>query len=74
MNRAHAERSVNAYTAAPVYFSTYLVGMLEIVRIREACRARLGGRFSLKEFHERFLAFGNVPPALIEEELRREWR
>jgi len=48
--------------------------MLEIARIREGCRARLGPRFTLREFHERFLAFGNVPPALIEAELAREWK
>ena len=48
--------------------------MLDIFRIREALRERLGSRFSLREFHERFLAFGNVPPALIEHELDREWR
>jgi hypothetical protein len=74
LNRPHAERSVNGYTASPTYFPSYLVGMLEILRIREACRARLGGRFTLKEFHERFLSYGNVPPALIEAELLSDWR
>lgn len=74
LNKPQAEGSVNAYTQSPTYFSTYLLGMLEILRIREKCRARLGPRFRLKEFHERFLAFGNVPPALIETELDREWR
>jgi uncharacterized protein (DUF885 family) len=74
LNKPQAEGSVNAYTQAPTYFSTYLLGMLEIVRIREKCRERLGPRFTLKEFHERILAFGNVPPALIETELDREWK
>jgi len=73
MNKAQAEGSVNAYTLSPTYFPTYMVGMLEIVRIREKFRTRLGPRFTLREFHERFLAFGNVPPALIERELDREW-
>jgi len=73
LNKPQADGSVNAYTQSPTYFPTYLLGMLEIVRIREKCRARLGSRFTLKEFHERFLAFGNVPPALIEGELDREW-
>jgi uncharacterized protein (DUF885 family) len=56
MNRPHAERSVNAYTQSPTYFPTYMIGMLEIVRIRERLRGRLGARFTLKEFHERFLS------------------
>jgi uncharacterized protein (DUF885 family) len=73
LNKPQAEGSVNAYTQSPTYFPSYLLGMLEIVRIREKCRARLGSRFTLKEFHERILAFGNVPPALIEVELDRDW-
>ncbi len=73
MNKPQAEGSVKAYTASPTYFPTYMIGMLEIVRIREKLRARLGPRFTLREFHERFLAFGNVPPALIESELERDW-
>jgi hypothetical protein len=74
LNRPQAEGSVNAYTQSPTYFPTYLLGMLEIVRIREKFRTKLGDRFTLKDFHERFLAFGNVPPALIEGELDREWK
>lgn len=74
LNRPQAESSVNAYTQSPTYFPTYLLGMLEIHRIREKCRTRLGSRFTLKEFHGRFLAFGNVPPALIEAELDRDWK
>ena len=74
MNKAQAEGSVNAYTSSPTYFPTYMIGMLEIFRIRESLRAKLGLRFTLKEFHERFLAFGNVPPGLIEAELASDWK
>ena len=74
MRREQAEASVKAYTQSPTYFSCYMVGMLEIVRIREKFRARMGERFTLKEFHERVLRCGNVPPALIEGELERTWR
>lgn len=74
MNPEQAESSVTDYTKSPTYFPSYLLGMLEIVRIREKCRARLGARFTLRAFHERFLAYGNVPPALIERELDLEWK
>ena len=73
LSRPTAVASVNAYTQQPTYFSTYLLGMLEIVRLRDACRARLGTQFTLREFHERLLRCGNIPPALIEAELA-EWR
>ena len=35
---------------------------------------RLGAKYSMREFHDRVLRYGNVPPALIERELVREWR
>jgi uncharacterized protein (DUF885 family) len=74
MERPHAEGSVKAYTARPTYFMAYMVGMLELKRIREAARARLGAAFTLQEFHDRVLKYGNVPPALIERELNRDWK
>ena len=74
MNKEQAVGSVTDYTKMPTYFPSYLLGMLEIARIREKFRARLGARFTLRAFHERFLAFGNVPPSLIEGELDREWK
>ena len=74
MERPQAEGSVKAYTRSPSYFMAYMVGLLEIRRLREECRARLGPRFTLREFHERILKYGNVPPALIESELERDWR
>ena len=52
----------------------YLLGMVEIMRIREGCRSRLGDRFTLREFHERFMAYGNVPPGLIEPEITASWQ
>jgi len=73
MGRDQARASVNAYTQSPAYFSSYFLGLLEIVRLREACRTRLGERFTLSEFHARLLRCGNVPPALIEAELA-DWR
>ena len=74
MERPHAEGSVKAYTARPTYFMAYMVGMLELKRIRESLKARLGAKFTLQEFHDRILKYGNVPPALIELELNRDWK
>lgn len=74
MERPHAEGSVKAYSSRPTYFMAYMVGMLELKRLREAARARLGDRFTLREFHDRVLKYGNVPPALIEKELTRDWK
>ena len=74
LNRVQAVGSVNGYTQWPTYFPMYLLGMVEIMRIREGCRSRLGDRFTLREFHERFMAYGNVPPGLIEPEITASWQ
>lgn len=74
MNEPQAVGSVRGYTRSPSYFMSYMVGMLELARIREAARGRLGPRFTLREFHDRVLRYGNVPPGLIERELERDWR
>jgi uncharacterized protein (DUF885 family) len=74
LEKTSAIRSARGYARNPAYFMAYMIGMLEIVRIREDAKKRLGERFSLMEFHDRVLRYGNVPPGLIEGELVREWR
>jgi uncharacterized protein (DUF885 family) len=74
LERPQAEASVTAYTLNPAYFMSYLVGMRELMKMREAARRRLGRRFRLREFHERVLRTGNVPVGLLAEELKRDWR
>jgi uncharacterized protein (DUF885 family) len=74
LQRPQAIASVNAYTQEPTYFMSYLVGMLELKRARDAARARLGARFSPREFHERVLRMGNVPAALLTARLEQDWR
>ena len=59
LQRPQAHASVLAYTRQPTYFMSYLVGMLELMRVRD--RAGL----PLKEFHRRVLGLGNVPVGLV---------
>jgi uncharacterized protein (DUF885 family) len=44
---------------------SYLAGKLEIVRLREALARKEGEAFSLRTFHDRLLAEGSIPPALM---------
>jgi uncharacterized protein (DUF885 family) len=39
----------------------YMLGAREILRLRAEARVALGDRFSLRDFHERFLAPGSLP-------------
>jgi uncharacterized protein (DUF885 family) len=45
------------------------MGMSEILKMRDEYRARMGDRFTLKEFHRRLLEIGSMPPALVREML-----
>jgi uncharacterized protein (DUF885 family) len=60
-----ARTEVARYTMTPTQPSTYLLGCLELERLRAASQARLGGAFRLREFHDRVLAYGHMPPTLV---------
>ena len=64
-----AQLEVDAATASPGYFIGYYTGMAEIIRLREDYRKAMGEKFSLRDFHERLLKAGNMPPALMREAL-----
>jgi uncharacterized protein (DUF885 family) len=47
---------------------SYMIGMIEIERAREAAESREGSAFSLRNFHDRLLGLGSLPlPALRRE-------
>ena len=66
-----AEAEVDSALARPGYFIGYFMGMSEILKMREEYRARRGDAFTLKEFHDRLLRIGSMPPALVREVLLR---
>lgn len=35
------------------------------MKLREQYRNKMGDRFTLKDFHEKLLKIGNMPPALM---------
>jgi uncharacterized protein (DUF885 family) len=51
---------VDRYAAVPGQATSYLVGSLEIQRLRQHAEAALGERFDIREFHDRILADGGV--------------
>lgn len=58
---ANAAREVDRYIADPAQATSYMIGRLEIERMRTHATARLGHRFSLPEFHAAVLGTGMVP-------------
>ncbi|WP_019959618.1 DUF885 domain-containing protein [Woodsholea maritima] len=59
--------AIERYIVYPGQATAYKIGMLEILRIREAARTELGEAFDLGEFHDVVLANGAVPLAVLEE-------
>ena len=64
-----AQLEVDGSAQSPGYRIGYFMGMSEILKMREEFEAVTGEAFSLRDFHERLLKVGNMPPALMREGL-----
>ena len=64
-SRASLESEVDRYIASPGQATAYMVGRLEIERLRAEAKARLGSKFDIRTFHDRVLENGCVPLALL---------
>jgi hypothetical protein len=53
----------------PGYGLSYLIGKLQVEALLAEQARRLGDRFRLRDFHDRFLAAGRLPVALIRYEM-----
>jgi uncharacterized protein (DUF885 family) len=63
---------VNRYISWPGQAPSYMIGNLEILRLREAARAKLGAQFDVRTFHDQVLGRGSVTLPLLRE-LLEEW-
>jgi uncharacterized protein (DUF885 family) len=62
--RVNAEREARRGTVDPTYL-VYTLGKMEIIKLREDWRARVGPAFNLGQFHDRLLSYGMPPLKLI---------
>ncbi|MFZ5718175.1 MAG: DUF885 domain-containing protein [Pseudomonadota bacterium] len=60
-----AQREIDRYCVYPGQACAFMVGRLELLRTREAARARLGSAFDVRDWHERVLAAGPVPMEVL---------
>jgi uncharacterized protein (DUF885 family) len=67
LTRANVENEVDRYVAWPGQALAYMVGRLELVRLRELAQGRLGHRFALPGFHDLVLGTGGVPLSVLAE-------
>lgn len=64
--KANAERETKRGTMSPTYL-IYTLGKMQILALREDYKKLRGQSFTLKDFHDRFLATGRPPVKLIRE-------
>jgi uncharacterized protein (DUF885 family) len=57
----------NLFVMSPRHACASKVGMLKILELRAKAQKALGGKFSIKQFHNVVLRAGNVPLALLEQ-------
>ena len=57
------------YIVWPGQATSYMVGQLRILELREAAKAALGARFSIKEFHNVVLRGGSLPLSVLAQEI-----
>lgn len=74
-NTAESEASVTAevdrYIAVPGQATSYMLGNLEIRRLREEARSALGDAFDIRAFHDRVLEDGSVPLVMLRRKIER---
>jgi uncharacterized protein (DUF885 family) len=63
-----ARREAVRGTFNPLYLS-YALGKIQILELRDDYRKKMGEAYTLRDFHDRFLAAGEAPIAIIRETL-----
>ena len=63
-----AEVEARRGTSDPTYL-VYTLGKLQIMKLREDYRKQQGDKFTLQDFHDRFLEHGGLPIKLIRESM-----
>ena len=61
------QSEVDRYIAWPGQATAYMLGMLEIRRLRNLAEAELAGDFDIRGFHDRVLGNGNITLPMLED-------
>jgi len=63
-------RAVQRYSVMPSQATAYKIGMLKILELRDAYKAKTGEHYDIREFHHKILHLGAVPLNILEQQLQ----
>ena len=63
--KAEAEGKWKRVSVTQVQLCSYFTGYTEIYDFREELKKKMGDKFNLKQFHEKFLSYGSAPVKYI---------
>jgi uncharacterized protein (DUF885 family) len=69
MPQGEVVAEIERYIVLPGQACSYMIGMLEILALREEARARQGEAFTLPDFHSAVLGNGALPLAILRREV-----
>lgn len=65
----NAISEVKRYCATPTQPMSYVIGKLEIMKLKDDYKRKMGDGFDLRCFHDLLLSFGTIPVALVRKEI-----
>jgi uncharacterized protein (DUF885 family) len=69
LERINAIAEVKRYTYTPTQPMTYIMGKIEILKLRDDFKNRTSKVFNLKRFHDQFLSYGTIPIQMVRERM-----
>ena len=70
-SRAYLETEIDRYLAVPGQATSYMIGSLEIQKLRQDAEEQLGARFDVKAFHDVVLGDGAVTLPMLQATVAR---
>jgi len=69
--QAGAEAEIDRYIATPGQATSYMIGALEIRKLRDEATQKLGAKFNIRDFHDLILEDGSLPLWVLREKVER---
>ncbi|MEO1338985.1 MAG: DUF885 family protein, partial [Myxococcota bacterium] len=74
MPRTDVVAEVERYIVLPGQACAYMVGRMEIVRLRDEAQKALGDKFDIRDFHDVVLGNGALPLTLLRRQVEAWYR